>query len=143
VEASGGRVGLRRLSVGAVLCVVVWAVAAQPAEAHGALPHYATVITSVEPAVPGVHIEAAPDGRYLSITNPTSSWPPAAGRPPTRVEPRGCDLTPSAVAARQDTCSSSRRCAGMREVTGFGCRIRSGGRTPSTSDAEDRRERQS
>jgi hypothetical protein len=71
VKALGGRVGLRRLSVGALLCLVVWAAPAQSAVAHGALPHYATVITSIEPAVPGVHIEAAPDGRYLSITNPT------------------------------------------------------------------------
>jgi hypothetical protein len=55
-------------------------VAEQPAEAHGALPHYATVITSVEPAVPGVHIEAAPDGRYLSITNPTSRTVIVLGR---------------------------------------------------------------
>jgi hypothetical protein len=71
VEASSGQVRRRRLAVTALLVLLLWASAAAPAAAHGGLPHFATAITSVGPVVPGVHISAAPDGRYLRITNPT------------------------------------------------------------------------
>jgi hypothetical protein len=55
-----------------VVVVLLWASNAGPAAAHGGLPHFASAITSVEPAVPGMHISVATDGRYLRITNPTS-----------------------------------------------------------------------
>ncbi|HZX05546.1 hypothetical protein [Kribbella sp.] len=51
--------------------VALWAAWGEPAFAHGGLPHFASVVTSIEPAVPGTHISVAPDGRYLRITNPT------------------------------------------------------------------------
>jgi hypothetical protein len=62
----------RRLAVTAFLVFLLSVTAAEPAAAHGGLPHFASAITSVGPAVPGVHISVAADGRYLRITNPTS-----------------------------------------------------------------------
>lgn len=66
-----GRVGLRRLSAIAWVCLFASVGFASPAAAHGGVPHFATAITSIEPSVPGAHITAALDGSYLSITNPT------------------------------------------------------------------------
>ncbi|MGW6278581.1 hypothetical protein [Kribbella sp. NPDC055071] len=71
VQGSSGRVWRRRLAALALVGVLLWASSAGTAAAHGGLPHFASAITSVEPAVPGMHISVATDGRYLRITNPT------------------------------------------------------------------------
>jgi len=54
-----------------VLVPALLAWAAAPAEAHSSPAHYATVITSIQPAVRGLQVSAPVDGGYLSITNPT------------------------------------------------------------------------
>jgi hypothetical protein len=69
-SSSGARVGRAGVLL-AVLVPALLAWAAAPAEAHSSPAHYATVITSIQPAVRGVHVTAAADGGYLSITNPT------------------------------------------------------------------------
>jgi hypothetical protein len=71
VEASSGQLRRRRLAVIALVVVLLWASDAGTAAAHGGLPHFASAITSVGPAVPGMHISVASDGRYLRISNPT------------------------------------------------------------------------
>jgi hypothetical protein len=72
VKASSRLAPRRRVAVTTLLALVLWASNVGIAAAHGGLPHFASAITSVGPAVPGVHISVAGDGRYLRVTNPTS-----------------------------------------------------------------------
>ncbi len=61
----------RAAALMAVLVVGLAGWTAAPASAHSSPSHFTTAITSVEPVVRGVSVSARPDGRYLSITNPT------------------------------------------------------------------------
>lgn len=54
-----------------LLTVVFSAATATPAAAHSNPAHYVTKVTSIDPAIPGVHIGADTDGSYLTVTNPT------------------------------------------------------------------------
>ena len=47
------------------------AATASPAAAHGSPGNYVTVITSVQPEMPGLVVAAEPDGSYLTIDNRT------------------------------------------------------------------------
>lgn len=70
MEPSWRRAGARIAALG-LSAALLLALGAQPASAHGGLPHFASAITRIDPAVPGMHITTAPDGRYLRMTNPT------------------------------------------------------------------------
>lgn len=72
MDSSSGQTSARRIVVlVALLVLVVSASTATPAAAHANPAHFATKITSIDPAVPGLHVSTSSDGAYLTITNPT------------------------------------------------------------------------
>ena len=72
MDSASAQTRARRIAVLIALFVLVLSAStATPAAAHANPAHFATKITSIDPAVPGLHVSTSSDGAYMVITNPT------------------------------------------------------------------------